>query len=116
MFGYGDCVVDGSPILTSARQLNFDQLPETLVRLEPGRKQVLGVEGWAEIRRLRRCEGLPIAEIGRLLGISRNTVKAALVSDGPPQYRRAPAGSVVDVAAAGVSAAGSGVADDVSAG
>ncbi len=147
--------VDGSPILTSARQLNFDQLPETLVRLELGRKQVLGVEDWAEIRRLRRSEGLPIAEIGRLLGISRNTVKAALASDGPPQYRRAPAGSGVDVAeprirelltavsadagdgdrgadrlgaldpdavgsgrgaAAGVSAAGSGVADDVFAG
>ncbi len=58
---------------------------------------MLDVEDWAEIRRLRRSEGLPIAEIGRVLGISRNTVKAALAADGPPQYRRVPAGSIVDV-------------------
>jgi transposase len=59
---------------------------------------VLNVEDWAEIRRLRRSERLPISEIARVLGISRNTVKAALASDGPPKYRRAPAGSVVDEA------------------
>jgi hypothetical protein len=41
---------------------------------------------------------LPISEIARVLGISRNTVKAALASDGPPKYQRAPAGSVVDEA------------------
>ena len=58
----------------------------------------MSVEDWAEIRRLRRSEALPIAEIGRVLGISRNTVKAALASEGPPRYRRAPTGSVVDVA------------------
>jgi transposase len=57
---------------------------------------VLNVEDWAEIRRLRRSEQLPIAEIARVLGISRNTVKAALTSDGPPKYQRAPAGSVAD--------------------
>ena len=55
---------------------------------------MLSVEDWAEVRRLRRSERLPISEIARVLGISRNTVKAALASDGPP--RRAPAGSVVD--------------------
>ena len=54
------------------------------------------MEDWAEIRRLRRAEQMPIAHIARVLGISRNTVKAALASDGPPKYRRAPAGSVVD--------------------
>jgi transposase len=59
---------------------------------------VLNVEDWAEIRRLRRSEQLPISEIARVLGISRNTVKAALASDGPPKYQRAPAGSVVDEA------------------
>jgi transposase len=59
---------------------------------------VLNVEDWAEIRRLRRSEQLPISEIARVLGISRNTVKAALSSDGPPKYQRAPAGSVVDEA------------------
>jgi transposase len=59
---------------------------------------VLNVEDWAEIRRLHRSERLPISEIARVLGISRNTVKAALASDGPPKYQRAPAGSVVDEA------------------
>jgi transposase len=70
--------------------------PETLAPTEPGRKQVLDVEDWAEIRRLRRSEGVSISEIARVLSISRNTVKAALASDGPPQYQRRPAGSVVD--------------------
>ena len=59
-------------------------------------RRVLKVEDWAEIRRLRRAEQLPIAEIARMLGIARNTVKAALASDGPPKYQRAPAGSVAD--------------------
>jgi transposase len=70
--------------------------PETLALAEPGRKQVLSVEDWAEIRRLRRSEQMPIAQIARVLGISRNTVKAALVSDGPPKYQRPPKGSRAD--------------------
>jgi transposase len=57
---------------------------------------VLSVEDWAEIRRLRRAEGLPIKAIVRTLGVSRNTVRAALASDGPPKYERTPAGSVAD--------------------
>jgi DNA-binding transcriptional regulator YiaG len=32
---------------------------------------VLSVEDWAEIRRLRRAEQMPIAEIARLMGVSR---------------------------------------------
>ena len=59
---------------------------------------MLSVEDWAEIRRLRRSECLPISEIARVLGISRNTVKSALASEGPPKYQRAPAGSVADEA------------------
>jgi transposase len=70
--------------------------PKTLAASELGRKQVLSVEDWAEIRRLRRSEGLPVAQIARVLGISRNTVKAALASDGPPKYQRPPRGSVAD--------------------
>lgn len=58
---------------------------------------MLHVEDWAEIRRLRRSEGMAISAIARVLSISRNTVKTALGSDGPPQYRRLPAGSIVDV-------------------
>jgi transposase len=54
------------------------------------------VEDWAEIRRLHRSEGLPIKVIARVMGISRNTVRAALASDGPPSYRRRPVGSSVD--------------------
>jgi transposase len=54
------------------------------------------VEDWAEIRRLHRSEQLPIKVIARVMGISRNTVRAALASDGPPSYRRRSSGSVVD--------------------
>jgi transposase len=57
---------------------------------------MLSAEDWAEIRRLRRAEQMPIAQIARVLRISRNTVKAALASDGPPKYQRATAGSVAD--------------------
>lgn len=54
------------------------------------------MEDWAEIRRLRRSEGLPIKAIARVLGISRNTVRAALASDAPPKYQRPLTGSIVD--------------------
>jgi transposase len=57
---------------------------------------VLTVEDWAEIRRLHRSEQLPIKVIARVMGISRNTVKAALASDRPPGYRRRSSGSIVD--------------------
>ncbi|WP_422640780.1 helix-turn-helix domain-containing protein [Streptomyces avermitilis] len=54
------------------------------------------MEDWAEIRRLHRAEQMPIRAIARHLGISKNTVKRALASDRPPQYRRPAKGSVVD--------------------
>jgi transposase len=54
------------------------------------------VEDWAEIRRLRRAEGLPIKMIARVMGCSKNTVKAALASDVAPRYERARVGSIVD--------------------
>jgi transposase len=57
---------------------------------------VLGVEDWAEVRRLRRAEGMPIMAIARVMGISRNTVKRALASEGPPRYQRPGRGSIVD--------------------
>jgi transposase len=52
---------------------------------------VISVKDWAEIRRLHRAEGLPVRQVARVLGISRNTVRAALRSDGPPRYARRPA-------------------------
>jgi transposase len=68
----------------------------TLALTEPGRKWVLSVEDWAEIRRLCRAERMSISEIARVLEVSRNTVRAALGSDAPPKYERKPAGSIVD--------------------
>ena len=56
----------------------------------------MSVEDWDEIRRLHKTEGLPIKMIARTLGVSRNTVRAALASDGPPRYARKPTGSAVD--------------------
>jgi transposase len=54
------------------------------------------VEDWAEIRRLHRSEGLSIKAIVRVLGVSRNTVRAALASEVPPKYERPRKGSIVD--------------------
>jgi transposase len=69
---------------------------EPWLELELGRKGVIDVEDWAEIRRLHRAEGLGVRAIGRHLGIARNTVRAALASDAPPRYERTARGSVVD--------------------
>jgi transposase len=57
---------------------------------------MLSVEDGAEIRRLYRAERLPIKVIARVLGISKNTVKAALASEGPPKHERPHRGSIVD--------------------
>jgi hypothetical protein len=47
---------------------------------------VIGVEQWAEIRRMKLVEGRSIHEIARLLGCHRETVRRALASDRPPSY------------------------------
>jgi hypothetical protein len=39
---------------------------------------VLSVEDWAEIRRLRKSEGMPIKVIERVVGCSKNTVKGGV--------------------------------------
>ena len=54
------------------------------------------MEDWAEIRRLHRAEEMPIKVIARVMGCSKNTVKAVLVSEGPPRYVRVGSGSIVD--------------------
>jgi transposase len=57
---------------------------------------VLCVEDWAEIRRLHRAEQMPVKAIVRVMGVSRNTVRAAIASDRPPKYQRPRKGSIVD--------------------
>jgi transposase len=49
---------------------------------------VVGVEQWAEIRRMYFVKRLSIKEIVRRSGHSRNTVRRALRSGEPPRYRR----------------------------
>jgi transposase len=57
---------------------------------------VVGVEQWAEIRRLYRVEQLSIREIGRRMGLHRKTVRRALAASAPPRYERKTAGSKLD--------------------
>jgi transposase len=57
---------------------------------------VLDVERWAELRREHFVRGVSIKELARRFGVDRNTVRRALRSEGPPVYRRAPAGSKLD--------------------
>ncbi|MCW2538749.1 MAG: hypothetical protein JWN95_474 [Frankiales bacterium] len=57
---------------------------------------MLGVEDWAEIRRLYRSERVSISEIARVMGVSRNTVKAALRSDAAPKYERQQVAGLAD--------------------
>ena len=44
-------------------------------------RRVITVEDWAEIRRLHGAEGVSARAIAKQLGISRNTVAAALEAD-----------------------------------
>src|SRR5215211_1028235 len=73
----------------------MDREPWLETSQEAGR--VIDVDEWAEIRRLHRAEGMAIKAIVRRLGVARNTVRAALRAEGPPQYERAVKGSIVDV-------------------
>jgi hypothetical protein len=57
---------------------------------------VIGVEQWAEIRRLYFVEKRSKRAIHRLTGTHRDTITRALISDLPPKYVRAAAGSKLD--------------------
>src|SRR5438874_6248574 len=57
---------------------------------------VVGVEQWAEIRRLYFVRRLSIKEIVRRTGHGRNTIRRALRSGEPPRYRRPPRPSKLD--------------------
>lgn len=57
---------------------------------------MLGVEQWAELRRMHVVEGVAIKEIARRTGLARNTVRAALRSEAPPRYERVARPSKLD--------------------
>jgi transposase len=57
---------------------------------------VVGVEQWAEIRRMHRVERLSIREIGKRTGLHRKTIRRALAAEAPPRYSRPSAASKVD--------------------
>src|SRR3954452_2728769 len=59
-------------------------------------KGLVGVEQWAELRREHFVRGVSIKELARRTGLSRNTVRVALRSAGPPRYERASTGSKLD--------------------
>lgn len=48
---------------------------------------MIDVEGWAELRREHFVRGVSIRELARRSGLSRNTVRRALRSEGPPAFR-----------------------------
>ena len=63
---------------------------------ELGRTEVVGVEQWADIRRLHFVGKLSAREIHRRTGLHRDTIRRALRSEVPPSYRRAAKGSKLD--------------------
>ncbi len=57
---------------------------------------MIGVEQWAEIRRLYFVEKRSKRAIHRLTGVHRDTITRALISDRPPKYERVSTGSKLD--------------------
>jgi transposase len=65
--------------------------------IETRGRALLGVELWAEIRRLKHVEGLSQREIHRRTGVHRDTIRKALASPIPPSYGpRSPRPSKLD--------------------
>jgi transposase len=57
---------------------------------------VVGVEQWAEIRRLVLVERRSQRQVAKSLGIARDTVARAVALGSPPRYARPPAASKLD--------------------
>ena len=57
---------------------------------------MVGVEQWAEVRRMARVEGLSARAISRRTGLARDTVARLLACSEPPRYSRRAVGSKVD--------------------
>ena len=57
---------------------------------------MVGVEEWAEVRRLHFVRGLSIREIHRRTGLHRDTIRRAIESEVPPRYERPAKGFKLD--------------------
>ena len=57
---------------------------------------MLGVEEWAELRRLHFVQGVSIRGLERRTGLHRQTIRRALRSTAPPRYVRSPQPSKLD--------------------
>lgn len=57
---------------------------------------MVGVEQWAEIRRMVLVERRSQREVARLTGLARETVAKAVRAEVPPRYVRTPTGSKLD--------------------
>jgi transposase len=57
---------------------------------------VVGVEQWAEVRRLHRVEHVSIREISKRTGLHRTTIRRALAAAEPPRYSRPTGASKLD--------------------
>ena len=57
---------------------------------------MVGVEQWAEVRRMHRVDGLSAREISRRTGLARDTIARLLAAPEPPRYVRQPGGSKLD--------------------
>jgi hypothetical protein len=60
-------------------------------------ERVVGVQQWAEIRRLVLVEGRSQREVAVCMGLARDRVAKAVWSETPPRYSRMPAGSKLDL-------------------
>ena len=59
-------------------------------------RDVVGVEQWAELRRLHFVAGVSIRELQRRTGLGRNTIRRALRAERPPGYVRRVGASKLD--------------------
>jgi transposase len=57
---------------------------------------VVGVEQWAEIRRLVLVERRSQRQVAKSLGVARDTVARAVALNAPPRYERPPVSSKLD--------------------
>jgi hypothetical protein len=57
---------------------------------------VVGVEQWAELRRLHFVKGVSIRGLQRRTGLHRATIRRALRDAGPPRYQRRVGASKLD--------------------